>query len=528
MKKFLQKIKSHLPSKRKLIQLYAALLFNANIKGYITGEIYKGPLKNICTPGLNCYSCPGASGACPLGSLQNALGNTEKRAPYYLFGILVLYGIIFGRFICGFLCPFGLIQELFHKIRTPKLKKNRVTRIFSYLKYVILAFFVVLVPIMYGLRNVPLPGFCKYICPAGTLEGAFGLLSNKVNDSMFSALGPLFTWKFLLMVGFILGSIFIFRFFCRFFCPLGALYGLFNKISIFGIKVEKSKCTSCGLCTAKCQMDVRHVGDHECINCGECMSVCPTGAIQWKGSKPFLAPNAIDEDAPLIDKQNFLEQTKKIARRNKILKIVTACLMTILLAAALIYYNVIDKPTTSAAPPATDETEVQTDDQGHTTIVVTGNQVGNRCPGYAAPLFDQNGPTGETFDPAENKGKITIINFWGTWCGGCVKELPDFDRIATDYQDTVTVLALHTNFDYDTAAKFVGEKFPDSLMLFGKDELSDANNPYSPDKYFSALGGTDSYPITLVLDEDGIIIATIMKETNYSQLQEIIESELNG
>ena len=91
MSKFTQKIKSWLPSKRKLIQLYSALLFNANLKGFINGQIYKGPLKNVCTPGLNCYSCPGASGACPLGSLQNALGSSEKRTPYYIFGILLLY-----------------------------------------------------------------------------------------------------------------------------------------------------------------------------------------------------------------------------------------------------------------------------------------------------------------------------------------------------------------------------------------------------------------------------------------------------
>jgi len=144
MSKFLQKIKNLIPTKRKLIQLYSALLFNANIKGFFNGRIYQGPLKSVCTPGLNCYSCPGASGACPLGSLQNALGNTEKRAPYYVIGILLLYGILLGRFICGFLCPFGLIQELLHKIKTPKLKKNRFTKVLSYFKYVLLIFLLLL------------------------------------------------------------------------------------------------------------------------------------------------------------------------------------------------------------------------------------------------------------------------------------------------------------------------------------------------------------------------------------------------
>ena len=77
MKKILLKLKALMPSKRKLIQLYSALLFNANLKGFVNGKIYQGPLKNVCTPGLNCYSCPGASGACPLGSLQNSLGASQ-------------------------------------------------------------------------------------------------------------------------------------------------------------------------------------------------------------------------------------------------------------------------------------------------------------------------------------------------------------------------------------------------------------------------------------------------------------------
>ena len=132
MKKVFTWIKNHLPTKRRIIQLYCALLFNANIKGFATGQIYKGGLKNICTPGLNCYSCPGASGACPMGALQNAVSASGKRTPYYIFGIILLYSILFGRMICGFFCPFGLVQELLYKIKTPKVKKNKVTKVLSY------------------------------------------------------------------------------------------------------------------------------------------------------------------------------------------------------------------------------------------------------------------------------------------------------------------------------------------------------------------------------------------------------------
>ena len=143
----LEKIKKWLPTKRKLMQLYFALLFNANLKGFVTGNIYQGGTKKMCAPGINCYSCPGAIGACPLGSLQGSF-SADHSTIYYVGGILLLYSILFGRMICGWLCPFGLIQELFYKFKTPKAKKGPVTRLLSYLKYVILVFFVFIVPIM--------------------------------------------------------------------------------------------------------------------------------------------------------------------------------------------------------------------------------------------------------------------------------------------------------------------------------------------------------------------------------------------
>ncbi len=286
--------KTHKPTKRRLIQVYAALLVNANIKGFATGSIYTGGTKYLCTPGLNCYSCPGAVGACPLGALQNALASSGTRAPFYVLGILMLYGMLLGRTICGFLCPVGLGQDLLYKIRTPKARKNRLSRIFSYLKYVILAVLVVAVPVMFGVFGTRVPAFCKYICPAGTLGGAIGLLIHPGNADLFGQLGALFTWKFALLVAAVVACIFIYRFFCRFLCPLGALYGLFNRFALLGVKLDKNKCTDCGLCLAHCKMDIRRVGDHECINCGECISVCPAHAISWKGSKLFVHANAAE------------------------------------------------------------------------------------------------------------------------------------------------------------------------------------------------------------------------------------------
>ncbi len=298
MKKFFSKLKAwwgaHKPTKRRWIQLYSALLFNANIKGFFTGQIYRGPTKNICIPSLNCYSCPGAVGACPLGSLQNALSESKTRTPAYIFGTIILFGLLLGRTICGFLCPVGLFQELVYKIKTPKVKKSKITRAFSYLKYVLLVFLVVILPIAFSV-----PGFCEFICPAGTLEGGVGLLANPANADTLGMLGPLFTWKFTLLVALIIASIFIYRIFCRFLCPLGAIYGFFCRIALLGIKLDKDKCTDCGLCISVCEMDIKRVGDHECIHCGKCISVCPVDAISWKGSKLFVRGN--DLEAPTAE-----------------------------------------------------------------------------------------------------------------------------------------------------------------------------------------------------------------------------------
>lgn len=293
MKKFFSKIKNwivnHLPSKRRIIQLYAALLHNAYVKGFITGDMYKGNMKKMCMPGLNCYSCPGAIGACPLGSLQNALSASHVRTPTYVIGILALFALMLGRTICGWLCPVGLGQDLLYKIKTPKIKKSKVTRALSYLKYFILFALVVIVPLMFTV-----PGFCEYICPAGTMAG---LLSFPTNEGWLGSLGPFFTWKFMVLVIIIVLSIFCYRVFCRFLCPLGALYGFFNKIALLGVKLDKTKCTNCGLCQGVCPMDIKTVGDHECIQCGKCIAVCPTKAIGWKGAKLFVKQN--DTDVPL-------------------------------------------------------------------------------------------------------------------------------------------------------------------------------------------------------------------------------------
>ncbi len=489
---------THKPTKRRLIQLYAALLFNANLKGFVTGRIYQGPVKNVCTPGLNCYSCPGASGACPMGALQNALSDSGKTVPYYVVGIILLYGLLFGRWICGFLCPFGLIQDLLHKIKTPKVGKGRVTRVLSYFKYVILVFFAVIFPLVYAGYEFPLPGFCKYICPAGTLEGAVGLLSNPENENMLGMLGPLFTWKFLLMVVFLVGAVFIYRFFCRFFCPLGAIYGLFNRISFVGVKLDKDACTDCGLCVGKCKMDIRRVGDQECIQCGECVSVCPTGAIQWKGPKLLLPPQAIGGEIETRggDAEAALQKAKK---KSLIARCVAWGLALAVLGGALVYFNFIHKD--APKPEA-------------------GFAVGDTC--NAMDLAVYNGADGMgTFNVADQLGKVTVINFWGTWCGPCIAELPHFDAVASDYVGRVTVVAVHSNYKGETAADWIAENYPETSILFAQDESDGGNGAY-----YTALGGEGDFPMTIVVDRDGVITFACRGSVTHEELVAAVEEAL--
>ena len=262
-------------SKRRYTQLIAAVLYNCNIKGFMTGSIYQGSLKGICAPGINCYSCPGATVSCPLGSLQSGLLLSKYKIPYFILGTIILMGLFLGRFICGFLCPFGLIQELLYKLPLPKIKKNKVTRALSYMKYVILIFFVIAIPLI---KSVP--AFCKYICPAGTLEAGIPLVI--ANKTLRRLIGFLFSWKIFILSLVLLICMICYRTFCRFVCPLGAVYSFFNPITIVGVKVDYDKCINCQKCVDICLMDIRKVGDRECIHCGSCISHCPVDAISYK------------------------------------------------------------------------------------------------------------------------------------------------------------------------------------------------------------------------------------------------------
>ena len=282
MDKNKNKFSKQLSRFRGWIQAAATLLTNIHLPNFFKGGIYQGKGKAVCVPGLNCYSCPGAAGACPIGSFQAVVGSSKFRFSYYITGFLILLGVLLGRFICGFLCPFGWLQELLHKIPGKKLSTKKLKPL-TYLKYAILLLAVVLLPaIVVNDLGMGDPFFCKYICPQGVLEGAIPLAA--VNEGIRSALGSLFNWKLAILIVVVILSILFYRPFCKWICPLGAFYALMNKVSLLGIKVDEHKCVSCGKCARVCKMDVdvtKTPNHTECIRCGKCITACPTDAIKF-------------------------------------------------------------------------------------------------------------------------------------------------------------------------------------------------------------------------------------------------------
>ena len=282
---------------RTAVQAAAAVFFNGYAAGFFKTKIFTGNTKGLCVPVLNCYSCPGALGACPIGSLQAILAGKDRRLPFYVLGTLMLFGVLLGRLACGFLCPFGFLQDLLAKLPVKKIKlPKKIDRVLRLLKYAVLLVFVLLLPVfLVDKYGAGAPWFCKLICPAGTLEGGVPLL---LGDERLRALaGWLFSWKALVLLAVLLGAVWIPRFFCRYLCPLGAIYGLFNRFSLSRMALDKEKCVGCKACEKTCPMAVdvtKDINTAECIRCGKCKAVCPTGAIR---RDPLVKGKPVQKDA---------------------------------------------------------------------------------------------------------------------------------------------------------------------------------------------------------------------------------------
>ncbi len=448
--------------KRKLIQLYSALLYNAHLRGWAEGNIFTGSSKAVCVPGLNCYSCPGAIGACPLGALQNALGSLNRNIGFYVFGIILLYGVLLGRTVCGWLCPFGLIQELLNKIPAPKIPRSRFTRGLSYLKYVILVIFVMIIPFIYGvIKGIPVPSFCKFICPAGTGEAALGLLPK--NPEWLSMLGPVFTGKIITLIIIGLACVFCYRSFCRFLCPLGAIYGLFNRLAVVGVKVDGSRCNNCGACVRNCKMDVVRVGDRECIQCGQCISECDQNALSIKVGRISIPQ----------------KKSKEIACWSA---------AVIVLAAVFIWSNLPGSSSEKAAP--------------------VGYEIGDRLADFEADCLD-----GSRFVLGQTRGRVVIINLWATYCGPCVREIPNFIELYEEHREDIVLLAVHPYLTTEDVSEYVKEKGWDIKVC-----VDDEN-----DSIFRAVNGSTALPQTIVLNRKGEVIYNRVGSVSAEELKQLYE-----
>lgn len=264
---------------RRLLQTAAFLACNPFLANFRGGKLYTGSWKRFCAPGLNCYSCPAAALSCPIGAMQAVGASARFSFSFYVTGLLMTVGLVAGRAACAFLCPFGLLQELLHKIPSPKL---HLPRLFRFVKYAVLLVFVLVLPAAdTNFAGSGDPAFCTYICPAGTLEGGIPLILT--HPELRAVLGLLFSVKTAILLAVLVMSVFVSRFFCRCLCPLGAVYGLMNKISLTRLSVDQARCTHCGVCARICPMGldpVRESRSAECIRCFECVASCPGEAVK--------------------------------------------------------------------------------------------------------------------------------------------------------------------------------------------------------------------------------------------------------
>ena len=266
--------------KRIFIQVVAWLTMNANIAGFwgrILDRLGKTPkakianlitasntiveetTKSVCVPGLNCYSCPGSTGACPMGSIQHFIA--VHQVPWFAAGSMLAISTVIGRMPCGMLCPFGFLQDLLYKIRTVKLKLPHWTHYIKFLSLVIVAGVVVY------LTNET--WFCK-LCPAG-IFGA-GIPQILLDPQLMRILGWLFAVKAGILGLTLVFSIFTKRPFCRV-CALGAIFSLGNKISFLRLRVDTEKCNQCDMCLRVCPMELKPYENPQssaCIRCLEC------------------------------------------------------------------------------------------------------------------------------------------------------------------------------------------------------------------------------------------------------------------
>lgn len=275
--------------KRRATQVLSLFALNPYFPYFSTRVIYQGGAKYLCAPGLNCYACPLAAFSCPIGGLQHAFANLSHRvrefaaglgALIYVLGSVGLVGAVLGRLTCGWVCPFGFLQDLLYRVPLPKWKLPRRAAVGPYLSLVAL---VALLPLLTG------ASWFSRFCPAGTLEGGM-LLKTVPPDASLPPAGWFFWLKAGLLAAFLAWMMTSKRPFCRAVCPLGALWGPFNRVSAFRMAVDDSRCNACGACRRVCPVDLNIYDDPNspaCIRCLECVGACPRGAVEAGFKRPW-------------------------------------------------------------------------------------------------------------------------------------------------------------------------------------------------------------------------------------------------
>ncbi len=266
---------------RRIAQVAGLFALNPYFQYFGTRVIYQGGAKYVCAPGLNCYACPLAAFSCPIGSLQHGFSLLSFKvrefklalgALLYVLASVGLVGAVLGRIPCGWICPFGFLQELLYKIRLPKLRLPRRTNLGRYFFLVVLA---ALIPFLTA------QSWFSRLCPAGALEG--GVFLKAVPPAAPLPEAGWFFWLKMAILGvFILWMMVSKRPFCRAVCPLGAMWGLCNRISLYRMAVDDDKCTACGKCHEVCPVDIDIFEDPnspDCIRCLACKRECGEGAV---------------------------------------------------------------------------------------------------------------------------------------------------------------------------------------------------------------------------------------------------------
>jgi len=280
--------------RRRFWQIVSTLLSNGYWGFLWQRGLYRGWPKGICFPGLNCYSCPAATMACPLGSLQQSLASLRLmpgpafQAVAYVLGTLLLFALVLGRIICGWLCPFGLLQEFIYRL--PVGPKKIPPRRIRWVKYALLFSLVLFLPLtLTDITGYGKAWFCRLLCPAGTLEaGIFNLL---LRPELRSLVGFLFYFKVFILALIIFLCLIYFRFFCVVLCPLGAFYGLWQRISLIRLHWEAQNCFDCRVCEEVCPVGLKipeELNSAECIRCLQCLKACPSGGIRLEGPLNFI------------------------------------------------------------------------------------------------------------------------------------------------------------------------------------------------------------------------------------------------